>query len=226
MNKIVALIVALACVASGPGGAQPRPAVADLAAIADGTAWKVSNATPEAVLVDGRRAARLTAAGDSANGIVGLALPVGIAFDTGVIEVDLKGKNVRQRSFLGIAFNVVDDRTFEGVYFRPFNFKAEPPVDGRSVQYIAWPEHTWERLRKERPGQFEKPVRPVPDPDGWFHARIIVTGSEVCVFVNDAREPSLVVARLARGGVKRPMGLFVDSADGDYANLTVTPDTP
>jgi len=225
MKNAIALIIATS-LASAPGWAQQRAAGPDLATIADPRAWKVSNATPEAVNVDGKRAARLTAAGDSANGIVGLALPVGVAFDTGVIEVDLKGRNVRQRSFLGVAFNVVDDRTFEGVYFRPFNFKAEPPVDGRSVQYIAWPENTWERLRKDRPGQFEQPVRPVPDPDGWFHARIRVTSKEVRVFVNDATEPSLVVVRLAPGGVKRPMGLFVDSAEGVYANLTITPDNP
>ena len=226
MKNAIALTIALTCLASGPGWAQQRAAVPDLATIADGSAWKVSNAKPEAVNVDGKRAARLTAAGDSANGIVGLALPVGIAFDTGVIEVDLKGKNLRQRSFLGVAFNVIDDRTFEGVYFRPFNFKAEPPVDGRSVQYIAWPENTWERLRRDKPGQFENPVRPVPDPDGWFHARIRVTSSEVRVFVDNATEPSLVVARLARGGVQRPLGLFVDSAEGIYANLSITPDNP
>jgi len=66
----------------------------------------------------------------------------------------------------------------------------------------------------------------VPDPDGWFHARIRVTSSEVRVFVNDAPEPGLVVVRLARGGGKRPLGLFVDSAEGVYANLTIAPDNP
>lgn len=226
MKNAIAAIVALACFGAGPGWTQARADAPDLATINDARAWKVSNATAEPVNVDGRRAVRLTAAGDSANGIVGLALPAGIAFDTGLIELDLKGSSLRQRSFLGVAFNVVDDRTFEGVYFRPFNFKAAPPVDGRSVQYIAWPANTWERLRKERPGQFEQPVRPVPDPDGWFHARIRVTSNDVQVFVDDAREPSLVVPRLARGGVKRPMGLFVDSADGVYANVRVVPDIP
>jgi hypothetical protein len=219
-----AIIVTLAYLAAFPASALETSAVPDLARIADANAWKVSNATAELTNVDGKRAVRLVAQGDSANGIVGLALPTGVEFNTGVIEVDLKGKNVRQRSFLGVAFNVVDDRTFEGIYFRPFNFRAEPPTNGRSVQYIAWPEHTWEHLRKETPGQFEKPVLPVPDPDGWFHARIKVTSTEVQVFVDDSKAPSLVVKRLARGDVMRPMGLFVDSADGVYANLRVTPD--
>jgi hypothetical protein len=217
-------IIILACLASVLASASETSLVPDLGRIADAKAWQVSNATAEFANVDGRRTVRLVAKGDSANGIVGLALPIGIEFDTGVIEVDLKGKNVRQRSFLGVAFNVVDDRTFEGIYFRPFNFKAEPPIDGRSVQYIVWPEHTWERLRKEKPGQFEQPVRPAPDPDGWFHARIKVTRTNVQVFVDDAKAPSLVVERLSRGNAKHPLGLFVDSADGVYANLRITPD--
>jgi len=62
---------------------------------------------------------------------------VGAEFATGTIEVDLKGTSTKQRSFLGVVFNAIDDRTFEGVYFRPFNFKATDPVNRRSVQYIA-----------------------------------------------------------------------------------------
>ena len=104
-----------------------------------------------------------------------------------------------------------------------FNFKADEPMRGRAVQYIAWPVNTWEHLRKTAPGQFEQPVNTVPDPDGWFHAQIEVTDTQVRVFVNRAKEPSLVVARLARGGVQRPVGLFVDSAEGLYADLAVTP---
>ena len=45
------------------------------------------------------------------------------------------------------------------------------------------------------------------------------------VFVDGAKTPSLVVDRLSSDRKKRAMGLFVDSADGYYANLTVTPET-
>jgi hypothetical protein len=188
--------------------------------------WKVTHAAAEGVEADGKHAVRLTAEGDSANGIVGLALPPAIRFSTGTIEIDLKGKDVRGRSFLGVAFNVVDEKTFEAVYFRPFNFKAADPFRTRAVQYIAWPTNTWEHLRKSAPGQFENSVSPVPDPDGWFHARIEVTDNEVRVFVNQAKEPSLVTKRLSSGGVLRPAGLFVDSSDGHYANLTYSAPKP
>jgi hypothetical protein len=208
LMNIIALTLVLASLGLTQVSAQGRPATPDLSTIADGKSWKVFH---------------LTAEGDSANGIVGLALPRSLEFSTGLIEIDLKGKNVRQRSFLGVAFNVVDEKTFEAVYFRPFNFKAEEPMRHRAVQYIAWPTNTWEQLRKSAPGQFENSVNPVPDPDGWFHAQIEVTARQVRVFVNHAKEPSLVTHRLSSGGVQRPVGLFVDSADGQYANLKVTP---
>ena len=216
------MLAALASVlVSVQPGARATTVAPDLSTIADGRSWQLIHVDAEKALKDGQPAVRLVAEGDSANGIVGLALRRDLSFSTGSIEIDLKGKNVRQRSFLGVAFNVIDEKTFEAIYFRPFNFKAEEPFRGRAVQYIAWPANTWEHLRKNEPGRFEKPVNPVPDPDGWFHARIEVTDQEVRVFVNHAKEPSLVVARLSRGAAERPLGLFVDSADGWYANLTV-----
>lgn len=223
MTKRIMFIAALACLAAEPGLAQQKGASLNLAAIADTTAWKTYNVDAKSLQVDGRRAVHLQALGDSANGIVGLALPVGVTFETGVIELELKGKSVRGRSFLGAAFNVIDDKTFEAVYFRPFNFRAEGPFRERAVQYISWPANTWEHLRKERTGQFERAVNPVPDPDGWFRARIEVTTKQVRVFVSDAKEPSLVVERLAASKAMRPMGLFVDSADGLYANVNIMP---
>jgi len=202
--------------------AAGKPHAPDLSTITQASSWRVTHAKAEREDVDGKRAVRLVADGDSAAGHVGLAVPEGIVFATGTIEIDLKGKNVRQRSFLGVAFNVVDERTFEAVYFRPFNFSAEAPRNRRSVQYIAWPEHTWEHLRTTTPGVYEHVVDPVPDPDGWFHARIEVDATSVRVFVNEAKAPSLVVKRLSAGETARPIGLFVDTSDGHYANLAVT----
>ena len=222
MNVII-LTMALACFGLTHANAQEGPFTPNLAAITDAKSWRLIHTTAENLEVDGKRAVRLIAEGDSANGIVGLALPAGLSFATGIIEIDLKGKNVRQRSFLGVAFNVADEKTFEAVYFRPFNFRAEEPMRSRAVQYVAWPVNTWEHLRKNTPGRFEDSVNPVPDPDGWFHAKIEVTEGEVRVFVNEANEPSLVVRRLAMGGNSRPAGLFVDSAEGIYANFKITP---
>jgi hypothetical protein len=45
-----------------------------------------------------------------------------LAIGNGIIEFDLKGENILQQSFIGIAFNIQNDSTFENIYFRPFNF--------------------------------------------------------------------------------------------------------
>jgi hypothetical protein len=196
----------------------------DLSRIADPAIWKISEATGEAVTVDGKQAAHLQATGDSANGSVGMALTKGIELSTCAVELDLKGNSEGRRSFLGVVFNVLNTNTFEAVYFRPFNFRTNEPYRLRAVQYISWPAHPWDRLRKDSPNQFEKPIASQPDPLGWFHARIEVAEKQVRVFVNHEKEPSLAVDRLAQGGAKRPVGLFVDTHDGFYANLKVESD--
>jgi hypothetical protein len=44
----------------------------------------------------------------------------------------------------------------------------------------------------------------------------------VKVFVDGASTPCLVVDRLTRGDGARPVGLWVDVAEGLYANLVIT----
>lgn len=152
----------------------------------------------------------------------GLVWLNGVTFSTGTIEVDLKGQDVFQHSFVGIAFHGANDSTFESVYFRPFQFRTDDAArKKRGVQYISLPEHTWQVLRAEHPGTFEQPVEPGPDPNDWFHAKFEVTVREVRVFVNNASEPCLSVPLL--GKRKSGMiGLYVaDRSGGSFANLTI-----
>jgi len=109
------------------------------------------------------RTATLTESGERKNGIhldekpnAGIAWLDEIEFSEGTIEFDLKGRNMLQKSFVGIAFHGVDDKTYDGVYFRPFNFKAvEMERKNHSVQYISLPANDWPKLRKEFPDQYE-----------------------------------------------------------------------
>ena len=91
-----------------------------------------------------------------------------------------------------------------------------------AVQYVAWPEHTWEKLRKAKPGVYESAVKPVPDPAGWFHTRIEVTKQKVKVWVDDGKEPCLTADRLANPA-KGKVGLWVDSKEGAFRNLIIRP---
>lgn len=148
----------------------------------------------------------------------------GIEFGNGTIEFDVRGKDVQGQSFVGIAFHGVDGTTYDAIYFRPFNFKTEDPARRlRAVQYISHPTYTWHKLRAEQPGQYEKPVSPAPDPNGWFRVRIVVAAPNVSVFVADATEPSLVVSQLSDRRKGR-IGLWVgNGSGGDFANLKIVP---
>jgi hypothetical protein len=156
---------------------------------------------------------------------IAMALVEGLEFTEGSLEIDLKGKGPHEASFLGLAFNVADGKTFEAVYFRPFNFMREGASEGQTyrshaVQYVAWPDHTWEKLRKGSQGVYESTVNPVPDPSGWFHVRIEVTKRKVKVWVNDGKQPCLVVDRLVSHD-KGTTGLWVDSKEGWFRNLRI-----
>jgi hypothetical protein len=151
----------------------------------------------------------------------GLAVYQNLEFENGTIEADIKGKDVLQKSFVGIAFHIQDETSFNAIYFRPFNFK-KPERAGHSVQYICHPEFTWFKLRKDFPEQFENPVHPVPDPDNWFHAKVNVNWPVVKVYVDNAEEPSLDVIMKSEFK-KGKVGFWVgNGSDGAFKNLEIT----
>ena len=148
----------------------------------------------------------------------------GVNFSSGSIEVDLRGKDVLQRSFVGIAFHGVNDSTYDAIYFRPFNFHSKDSIRKiHAVQYISHPEFGWKKLREEKNGIYEKAVTPAPDANGWFHAKIEVKNGEVVVYVDGAKKPSLSIKKLNERKSGK-IALWVgDSSGGDFANLKITP---
>jgi len=204
---------------ASPAGSQTSPAASDLTKAAAGQGWKVVNRSATMIDDGGRKAIRLDERlGD------GLVWLEGVSFGDGTIEFDVRGKDDFQKSFVGAAFHGADDRTFEAVYFRPFNFKpSDPARAARAVQYVSHPEFTWQKLRAERPGRYEHAVDPVPDPNGWFHVRIVVARPKVSVFVDGSTEPCLTVETLSdrREGL---VGLMVgNGSGGDFSGFKVTP---
>jgi len=154
----------------------------------------------------------------------GVAYLRGVELGNGTIELDIRGKDVQGQSFVGVAFHGVDDTTYDAVYLRPFNFKTDDPARRtHAVQYVSHPTYTWQKLRAEHPGEYEQAVAPAPDPNGWFHVRVVVASPKVSVFVADAKEPSLVVSQLSDRHKGR-VGLWVgNGSDGDFANLKIVP---
>lgn len=190
----------------------------NLSNIVKGKGWNVVNRNVSRVEEDGRKGIRF-----DENKDVGIAWLDNYEFRDGTIEFDVKGKNVLQKSFVGVAFQASDDAVYDVIYFRPFNFKSEDPERrGHAVQYIASPDHDWKELRQQFPAKYEQPIVAAPDPAGWFHARVVVDGKKVSVFVDNAASPSLVVEKLTESRMGN-IGLWVgDQSDGAFANLKIT----
>ncbi len=202
-----------------PVTAQKKTTAPDLSNLVAGKGWKVQHRTVSALNEPGWKGVRFDEKSDD-----GIAWLEGFNFSDGVIEFEVRGKNVFQRSFVGVAFHGADEKTYEAVYLRPFNFRSEDPVRrAHAVQYISHPDWTWSRLRKEQTGKYEQPIKPVPDPDSWIHVRVVVAHPRVSVFISNSSDPSLSVQQLSnrRDGL---LGFWVgEGSGGDFANLKITP---
>jgi hypothetical protein len=154
----------------------------------------------------------------------GVAWLNGVEFSNGTVELDIRGKDVFQQSFVGIAFHGTDNKTFDAVYFRPFNFQSADPVRKiHAVQYIAYPDYPWQLLRDKFNGKFEKAVSPSPNGNEWFHVKITIKFPKVTVFVNGNQEPSLTIEKLNSRKTGK-IGIWVgNNSDGDFSDLQITP---
>jgi hypothetical protein len=86
----------------------------------------------------------------------------GITFRDGTIEVMVKSKLLKDapdfaRGFIGVAFRIQKDHTkFESIYVRPTNGRSTDEVRrARAIQYFAYPDYKFSRLREESPGSYE-----------------------------------------------------------------------
>ncbi|HLP38973.1 hypothetical protein [Lacibacter sp.] len=143
-------------------------------------------------------------------------------FRNGTIIVEMRGKNVPQQSFIGLAFGGKNDSTFEAVYCRPFNFLSTDSVKRvHSIQYIAHPRYTWMLLREQYNGQFENEILSPPNPDDWFRMRIKINDTSVTAFINNESRPSLQIKRLT-SSQNGKIGLFVgNNSGGDFRFIDI-----
>ncbi len=139
---------------------------------------------------------------------------------TGSVELDILGANKPGRNFVGLAFNIQSESIYEAVYFRPFNFQNQDRKT-HACQYIFEPVYSWRHLRTHFPEKYESEIDPPPNPDDWFHVRITFDRKWIRAYVDQEKNPSLTVERIAlthKGGV----GLWVGSnTKASFRNLTI-----
>ena len=151
-----------------------------------------------------------------------------IEFNQGTIEAEIAGSlssnaSGQARGFVGIAWNVQDDKTYDCIYLRPTNGRAnDQQRRNHSVQYISHPGWTWYRLRKEMPSKYEAYVDLVPDE--WIKVKIIVEDQSAKLYINEVEQPTLIINNLKTG---REAGGNVafwihSSTIGRFSNLKIT----
>ena len=146
----------------------------------------------------------------------------GINFKDGTIELKvlsrlLKTAPASARGFIGVAFHIDEQNSkFEGIYLRPTNGRAEDQLRrNHSIQYFSYPDYHFDRLRKEAEGVYESYAD--MGLNEWITMRIEVKGKQAKLFLNDNKQPSLIVNDLKLGdNVSGSIGLWVDGGTEGY----------
>lgn len=152
-----------------------------------------------------------------------------IDYTNGTIEVKVLSRLLPNapelaRGFIGIAFRINDSSSkFESIYIRPTNGRAENQLRrNRSIQYFSYPDYKFDRLRKEAPGEYEAYTDMALNQ--WIKLKVVVNQKKAQLFINDNKQPSLIVNDLKHGAASSgAIALWVDvGTEGYFADLKIT----
>jgi hypothetical protein len=139
-----------------------------------------------------------------------------IDFHNGIIEVDIASTLATSapdyaRGFVGVSFRIQSDGSFENIYLRPTNSQSQDQLRrNHSVQYFAYPNFRFDRLRKEAPERYETYAD--IKPDEWMHMKIVVTDQHASLYLNNNLTPAFMVNDLKLGSsAKGGVGIWIES---------------
>jgi len=146
----------------------------------------------------------------------------GIDFKNGTIEVKVLSRLLKNapdyaRGFIGVAFRINNSNTkYESIYLRPINARADDQIRrNHSIQYYSYPDYKFDRLRKESPEKYESYAD--MEMNQWITIRIAVKGNQAKLFLNNNKQPSLIVNDLKHGAdLSGAIGLWVDIGTEGY----------
>lgn len=151
-----------------------------------------------------------------------------VDFRDGTIELDVLSDLASDappyaRGFIGLAFRIDEHMQFENIYLRPTNSRVDDQVRrNRTIQYAAYPDFTFPRLREEEPGKYET-YADIPIGE-WIHLKFDIHGTTAKLYLNHSIFPAMVVNDLKLGAEHSGgIGLWIESGTiGYFANLTIT----
>jgi hypothetical protein len=152
----------------------------------------------------------------------------GIDFKNGTIEVKVLSRLLENapdfaRGFIGVAFRINDSNTkYESIYLRPVNARVDDQVRrNHSIQYYSYPDYKFDRLRKESPERYESYAD--IEMNKWITMRIEVKDKQAKLFLNNNKQPSLIVNDLKHGAdLTGTIGLWVEvGTEGFFSDLKI-----
>ena len=148
------------------------------------------------------------------------------SFRDGTIEVDLAGQPAAgaggfARGFIGMAFRLQGDGSYEYIYLRPTNGRADDQIRrNHSTQYSSYPNFGFGRSREEAPGKYESYVD--LQPGVWTKYKIELEGRKARLYVNGAEQPCLIVDDLKLEPREGGVALWVGpGTEGYFSNLKI-----
>lgn len=151
------------------------------------------------------------------------------SFHNGVIEVKMLSRLLKNapdfaRGFIGIAYRInEDDSAFESFYLRPTNGRIDDPVrKNRGCQYFSYPKYTFAYFRDKNITDYEGPAD--IGLDEWISLKAVIENEQAKFYLNDNKEPVLVVDNMKHGvGKHGAIGFFVDiGTEAYFKDLKIT----
>lgn len=152
----------------------------------------------------------------------------GVNLESGTVEVKMLSRLLPSappfaRGFIGIAFRVNESNSaYESIYIRPSNGRAADQFRrNHTIQYYAYPDFKFDRLREESKGEYES----YSDIglNEWITMRIEFEGKRAKLFLNDQAYPSFLVNEMLGKTQGGSVGLWVDiGTEGFFKELKIS----
>ncbi len=150
-------------------------------------------------------------------------------FENGIIEVKVLSRIQKNTpypdswGFIGLAFRInKDNSAFESMYLRPkVGRSSNAAVRNEAIQYYSYPDYKMDNIGSTPGGPFQASAD--VGLDEWITMRIEVVGQKASLFINDKKEPALVINQM-KGNLKGgAIGLWVDiGTEGYFKDLKIT----
>lgn len=145
----------------------------------------------------------------------------GLDMENGTVEVKMLSRLLPSappfaRGFIGLAFRIIEDNTaYESIYLRPTNGRAEDQFRrNHTIQYYAYPDYKFDRLRAESKGEYETYAD--IGLDEWITVRIEFSGKSAKLYLNDQKFPAFLVKEMLGSATSGSIGLWVDIGTEGY----------